>query len=94
MEKPEKITVNKKYVLIGYAIQGILLKNKLFNAKPKDLMDGLIDKGFFQKDYRNGLPLRNIPRILDESNQLYLIPQASVERKDKNRFWFFNPVIL
>jgi hypothetical protein len=89
-----KITHNKKYVLLGYAIQEILLKNELSDAKPKDLMEPLIKKGFFKNDHRDGLPLRNILRELDKRNELYLIPQVRVERKDKNRFWYFNPVQL
>ncbi|MFT7381121.1 MAG: hypothetical protein ACI9Z3_001003 [Roseivirga sp.] len=89
-----KITVNKKYVLLGYAIQEILLENELIDARPKDLMELLIKKGFFKNDHRDGLPLRNILRELDKRNELYLIPQVRVERKDKNRFWYFNPVQL
>ena len=81
-----------KIVLMGYAIESILRNSKLSDAKPKDLMKGLIEKDFFNKDHRNGLPLRNILRDLDRRKMLYLIPQVRVERKDKNRFWFFNPI--
>lgn len=85
MEKSEVIKM-------GYSIQDYLINNSLSNAKPKDLMTFLIDKGFFNKDHRNGLPLRNILRQLDEENLLYLLPQVRVERKDKNGFWFFNHI--
>lgn len=88
----KKITVIKNNILLGYAIQDILSTENLHDAKPKDLMEGLIRKGFFKKDHRNGLPLRNMLRALDEKNELYLIPQVRVERKEKNRFWYFNPV--
>ena len=90
----EKITVIKNRILLGYAIQDILLTENLHDAKPKDLMDGLIKKGFFKKDHRNGLPLRNILRELDQENELYLIPQVRVDRKERNRFWYFNPVTI
>lgn len=79
-------------VKMGYAIQEYLSSKMLVDAKPSDLMPILIEKGFFTKDYKNGLPLRNILRQLDEENLLYLLPQVRVERKDVNRFWFFNPI--
>lgn len=65
-------------------------RKELENAKPKDLMPVLSEKVFFNKDHRNGLPLRNVLRELDDNDFLYLLPQISVERKDKNRYWFFN----
>lgn len=79
-------------VKMGYVTQDYLIKNTLNEAKPKDLMPILIEKGFFEQDHGDGLPLRNILRQLDKENMLYLLPQVSVERKDKNRFWFFNPI--
>ncbi|GEM_PF-2971283 len=86
-----KMTVIKNNILLGYAIQDILVTENLSEAKPKDLMEGLIAKGFFTRDHRNGLPLRDILRDLNDRNELYLIPQVRVERKVKNRFWYFNP---
>lgn len=83
---------NLKIIRIGYAIQEYLINNSLIDAKPKDLMPMLIQKGFFKQDHRNGLPLRKILRKLDDENLLYLIPQVSVVRKDKNRLWFFNAI--
>ena len=52
---------------------------------------------FFEKnnkmDYdRRGLPIRNVLRELDDKNQLDLIPYVVVDRKDKNRNWFFEPL--
>jgi len=79
-------------IKMGYAIQEYLIEKSLLDAKPKDLMPMLIEKGFFKQDHRNGLPLRNILRQLDDENLLYLIPQVSVVRKDKNRLWFFNVI--
>ncbi|MFL0354748.1 hypothetical protein [Xanthomarina sp. GH4-25] len=79
-------------VKMGYVIQNYLEKTKLVDAKPKDLMPTLIEKGYFKKDHSEGLPLRNVLRDLDEVNLLYLLPQVRVERKETNRFWFFNPL--
>lgn len=58
-----------------------------------DMMDYFVDAGIFNMDYdRRGLPIRKVLRELDEKNQLYLIPYVVVERKDKNRNWFFEPL--
>lgn len=82
----------QKVILMGYAIQDYLEKHNLKDAKPKDLMPLLNEKVFFNKDHRNGLPLRNVLRELDDNDLLYLLPQVSVERKNKNRYWFFNAI--
>ena len=55
-------------------------------------MSVLIKKGLFDYDHRDGLQLRNLLSELDEKNMLYLLPQVRVERKEKNRYWFFNAV--
>lgn len=82
---------DSQIVKMGYVIQEFLGKEKMNDAKPKDLMPILIQKGFFVKDHREGLPLREILRELDNRKQLYLLPQVRVERKEK-RYWFFNQV--
>lgn len=64
----------------------------MVDAKPKDLMLILIEKGFFAKDHREGLPLRNVLRDLDARNELYLLPQVRADRKEKNVSWFFNAI--
>ncbi len=79
-------------IKMGYVIEAYLKKEQLQNAKPKDLMPILIENGFFTKDHRNGLPLRNILRTLDKENKLHLLPQVTPERKETNTFWFFNSV--
>lgn len=75
---------------MGYLIQEYLITHQFEKSNPKNLMPILVEKGFFNKDHRDGLPLRNLLRQLDDDNLLYLLPQVSVERRDKNRFWFFN----
>jgi len=49
-------------------------------------------KDFFSKDHRVGLPLRNLLRDLDAADLLYLLPQVTVDRKEINRFWYFNAI--
>lgn len=75
---------------MGYAIQSFIEQEKLVDARPKDLMPLLVEKGFFNKDHRDGLPLRGILRELDSRNELYLLPQVRANRKEKNVSWFFN----
>jgi hypothetical protein len=77
-------------IKMGYVIQEYLNSEKFTDVKPKDLMPIHIEKVFFENDHRNGLPLRNILRELNDNDVLYLLPQLSVERKERNRFWFFN----
>ncbi len=55
----------------------------------KELMQIFIQNGIFEKDYKNGLPIRKILRDLDKKKELFLIPYAHPERKDKNTNWFF-----
>jgi hypothetical protein len=53
-------------------------------------MPKLIEKHFFKKDHRDGLPLREVLRELDSKGMLYLIPQVSGVQNETNTFWFFN----
>jgi len=81
---------NSEIIKMSHVIQEYLVRENLKEAKPKDLMPILIEKGFFNKDVREGLPLRKILRDLDSENQLQLIPQVRADRKNKNVFWYFN----
>lgn len=83
---------NSEIIKMGYAIQAYLEKEKLIEAKSKDIMPILVEKGFFKKDHREGLPLREILRELDSRNELYLLPQVRADRKEKNVSWFFNKI--
>ncbi|MGL1885491.1 MAG: hypothetical protein OCD76_03160 [Reichenbachiella sp.] len=82
-----------RIVTMGYVIESFLVKSSIKDAKPKDLMQTLVESNYFTKDHREGLPLRKILRDLDERNMLYLLPQVTVERGAKNRSWFFNPIM-
>jgi len=77
-------------VKMGYVIQDFLEKKGIFNATPQQLMGLLIEKGFFKYDVREGKPMRDILRKLDDNDMLYLIPQVRVDRMEVNRQWFFN----
>lgn len=77
---------------MGTVIQSFLEKETLVDAKPKDLMPILIEKGFFIRDNKEGKPLRDVLRELYSTNELYLIPQVRADRKAKNVMWFFNAI--
>ena len=53
------------------------------------LMGLFIDKGIFNKDHRNGLPIRKILRKLNNEDRLHDIPYAHEELKQKNIYWTF-----
>lgn len=55
----------------------------------KDLMPFFIREGIFNKDHREGLPIRNLLRELDDGKQLHLIPTVLAERKSTNTNWYF-----
>ena len=78
--------------LIDVYTQEWLRINNRDSAKPKDLMPYLIEKGVFNRDHREGLPLRNILRKLDKLGKLSLIRGLRVERGTINRQWFFDRV--
>lgn len=79
---------------INQVLADFFEKNKDVKRIPAlDMMDYFVDAGVFDMDYdRPGLPIRKVLRELDEKNQLDLIPYVVVERKDKNRNWFFGPL--
>ena len=54
-----------------------------------EFMGLFVDKGIFNKDYRNGLPIRNILRKLHSEGRLHAIPYARGELKKKNIYWTF-----
>jgi len=55
----------------------------------KRLMPALIKAGVFQKDKKNGLPIRMILKSLDQKNELAQIPSVYVVRKEGHSFWYF-----
>lgn len=55
----------------------------------KELMPLFIERGVFNEDRKNGLPIRELLRELDSLNSLDLIPFVLAERKTSNTNWFF-----
>lgn len=81
----------EKITLINQTIKKFFQENtsvKIILAK--DLMPQFVAVGIFEKDVKNGLPIRKVLRSLDEKQLLNLIPYAVAERKPKNTNWFFS----
>lgn len=75
---------------INNVIKGYFEFNpQILKVRAKDLMPYFIKAGIFNKDHRNGKPIRDVLRDLDENNQLGMIPYVFPERKAKNTNWFF-----
>lgn len=55
----------------------------------KDMMPYFILAGVFEKDTKNGLPIRAVLRRLDAKNELHQIPFVHAERKTVNTNWYF-----
>ena len=58
-------------------------------VQAKELMNWFISKDIFKSNYQDGLPIREFLRLLDENNQLKLIPQVYFEQKVQNKNWYF-----
>ena len=58
-------------------------------VQAKELMNYFISKGIFSRNQKEGLPIRNFLRLLEENKQLKLIPQVHFEQKEQNKNWFF-----
>lgn len=79
-----------KILEINKVLHSYFEVNKSVKIIPaKDMMPYFILAGVFEKDNKNGLPIRAVLRRLDANNQLHLIPYVYAERKTVNTNWFF-----
>ncbi len=77
---------------INTAIEAFFNTDSTLKIVPvKVLMPAFIKAGIFKKDHKNGKPIRDILRELDESGQLPLIPYIHAERRELNTYWYFIP---
>lgn len=86
------MNLEEKAKLISQSIQEWLHANGKNEAKPSDVMDYLIFKGIYKKDYKNGKPLRDDLRKLFVMNKIHLIDGIEVEHKRKNKYWTFRKI--
>jgi len=85
-----RITFDEKVVRINAVIGDFFAKHPtIIQIQAKELMPYFIQKGIFQKNYKDGLPIRKVLRKFDESNQLAKIPYVYADRKSKNVNWYF-----
>jgi hypothetical protein len=79
-----------KTAQINQVLHSYFEVNKSVKIIPaKDMMPYFILAGVFEKNNKNGKPIRDILRKLDANNQLHLIPHVYAERKVVNTSWFF-----
>lgn len=75
---------------INKVVQKYFEKNSNIQIVPaKDLMPEFIEAGIYDKDNRNGLPIRKDLRDLDSQNELEKIPSVLALRKKVNANWYF-----
>ena len=55
----------------------------------KKLMPSFIKAGIFDKDKRNGLPIRNVLKELDREDALDSIPTLYADRNEGATYWYF-----
>jgi hypothetical protein len=65
------------------------LHPKVKEVQAKDLMEDFIKGGVFSKDYKEGLPLRDFLKKLEDNDSLDLFKQTKLIRKAENKYWFF-----
>ncbi len=58
-------------------------------VEAKELMQDFIANGIFDHNNKDGSPIRDFLRKLDDEKHLHLLPQAFFEQKAINKNWFF-----
>ena len=77
---------------VDSAIQVFLRSHSLMSATAREVMPFLVDMGLFKRDNKEGRPLRDMLRELDRLDRLDLIRGLVVDRKSRNRYWYFTRV--
>lgn len=76
-------------IKINAAIAQYFKENTTVDWIPaKSIMPELIKAGVFNKDEKNGLPIRKVFRKLDKEEQLQKIPRLHAERRSENVYWY------
>lgn len=75
---------------INQVVREYFKKHSNLQVMPaKDLMLEFIEAGIYNKDNRNGLPIRKDLRELDSNGELHRIPSVLAVRKKVNTNWYF-----
>ena len=85
--KDNKNDINKK---INTEVDAYFKSNpKTSWFAAKKLMPALIKNGVFDKDKKNGMPLRQVLRELDAKSELTSLPLVYAERIGADVYWYF-----
>jgi hypothetical protein len=79
----------QKALRIKRAVREYFDNSNETKVQAKELMNYFIGRGIFTSNHRDGLPIRDFLRHLEENKHLHLIPQAFFEQKKVNKNWFF-----
>lgn len=79
----------QKALRIKRAVKEYFESSSETKVQAKELMTFFIARGIFKSNHKDGLPIRDFLRFLNENGHLHLIPQAFFEQKDVNKNWFF-----
>lgn len=77
---------------INSVLSDYFSKHRGETVRAKEMMAEFIRAGIFTEDRKNGLPIRQLLRELDEEDNLNLIPFVIAERKAVNTNWYFSDV--
>ncbi len=91
--QPEIAAILPTIVSINSALKYYFRDNpKTDELRPKEAMSLFLNDRVFKTNHKNGHPIREILRELDEHNQLHLIPFVHAERKTKMTYWYFRRI--
>lgn len=79
----------QKSLRIKNAVNEYFENSNETKVQAKELMNLFMSKGIFSSNNKDGLPIRDFLRLLDENKQLNLIPQVFFEQKEQNKNWYF-----
>ncbi len=65
------------------------LNPKVKEMQAKDLMKNFVESGVFKLDYKDGLPLRDFLKKVEEADRLDLFKQSKLVRNEENKYWYF-----
>ena len=79
----------QKAFKVKKAVEEFFINSNETKVMVKDLMPHFVKAGIFIKDHKDGLPIRDLLRELENDDLLKLIPQVHFEQKSNNKNWFF-----
>jgi hypothetical protein len=79
----------QKVQRINRCITAFFETSNATKVEAKELMGTFIEKGIFQSNDKDGLPIRKFLKHLEDQGIIRLVPQAIYEQKNKSKSWFF-----